>query len=383
MCFEHSAVRLTLLMRSLSKTVSVNRIAYRRVGKYRSYQMSIRSQYFVFAVSLVMVFGCTSHILRAPAKYESITISPLAFGSAANCSAVFASVKNGMVPAKFTYLGKGAELWRTLMQNSNSVANEPEVKLLSDLIPGLLKDKRYSSGANVIDIGPGDGGKALEIINLWPFKKVHYLAIDISRSVIEVARKQLRSPKVIFEHQEVDLELEDFKIAAKKIEVKSNKPSVFFLLGQTIGNPPDIVQFLSNVRRSMSSDSILVVGLDLYRKEKVPELIREYSNPAYLDMDLWLLREIGLNQGVNGHVVIDFDYTNRDIRGTFVLDRDIEISNGADTVLLRRGQRISFFRSHRFSENDISEIFKNSNLNVSGLKIDPETNYALVIAKPE
>lgn len=322
-----------------------------------------------------------------PIWASQLQLSPVALGGPANCSELLGHLRLGAIPSKFTYLGKGAELWASLMQNSNSISNEPEVKLLYQKIPLLSREPRFANGANFVDIGPGDGKKAAEILKLWNQKAVHYMGVDVSADVLSMAIKQVEKiPGVTIARQITDVESNDFRAAVQSVEKATQKPTAFFLLGQTLGNPRNIPRFLSNVSKSMSNDSVLVVGLDLYQVGKIEALVREYSNPAYLDMDLWVLREVGLIPGQNGKVKIDFDYQTRNIRGVFVLSKEVtvatrnEASGLVEEVRLLPGQEIVFFQSHRFTRDELYRIFASTHLSIVAIAEDPKTGFALITA---
>lgn len=353
---------------------------------------AIFKKIFIFSATITLIACATSPNRKLAATNEDSktkVLNPSEFGGLNNCKELLSNLHQGAIPSKFTYLGKGAILWESLMVNSNSVANEPEVRLLNDMIPTLLKNPQFLKGTNIVDIGPGDGKKAAEILKLLNGQVTSYLGVDVSPSILALAINRLKTtPNLKVRQQIADVESENFRMAVQNMEAETRRPSLFFLLGQTLGNPRNIPRFISNVRKSMSPNSTLVVGVDFYNPSKIPALLKEYSNPEYLDMDLWVLEAAGLVPGRNGEIKIDFDYKTNNIRGVFIVSKETSVSiqdqetGSAETVVLKANQEIIFFQSHRFSKDEIRSIFKNAGLKVVTISNDNVTNYGVITAIP-
>ena len=210
-----------------------------------------------------------------------------------------ASPKN--LPPKFFYDEPGSTLFDQICGTDEYYVTRTEIDLLRDKGPEIAQ--LAGSQTVVVEYGCGSSLKIRALLDNLD-EPAEYLAIDISREhldqvVEDIAGEydQIRVGGVCADFS-ADLELPD--------EAGLNgERKLGFFPGSTIGNmsPVEAGRFLSGVRRHVSDDGALIVGVDLKKDEQV-------LNAAYNDADgvtaafnLNILHR--MNRELEGHIDVE------------------------------------------------------------------------------
>src|SRR5665213_554399 len=101
----------------------------------------------------------------------------------------------GEIPVKFVYLNDGAKRWDNVYKHweQQQGVTDEEMALLMAHINSFTGVFSNSQGLNLIDLGSGNGAPATKIIQRMLEKglKVNYIAVDISKDMLDLTQKNL------------------------------------------------------------------------------------------------------------------------------------------------------------------------------------------------
>ncbi|MDN5274697.1 MAG: hypothetical protein JWP06_598 [Candidatus Saccharibacteria bacterium] len=260
------------------------------------------------------------------------------------------------VPRQYNYFDKGAKSWdeyvkRLAIENAeNTLRSTIELLRISEsYIDSLLDD--YSS-VNIIDVGSGNAYPVRNILSslLNSGKLNRYIALDISPSMLELAKNNIRTwfgDDVVFEGYEYDVTKGGFSslIGGKH----SNDINLILLLGGTLSNMRYPNKAYKAIHDSMSANdiSIHVNKLDTEVNRKyfdfnMPDNMQLSPNHKLI-FELLNIDETLYDVEMGYDAMIRERYIRVRLRVTirieFILKnekRDVSIQKG-DTILLWRG----------------------------------------------
>jgi uncharacterized SAM-dependent methyltransferase len=189
------------------------------------------------------------------------------------------------IPRQYNYMDGGANNWDRYANRLRQEDNPNLLKSTIDLIHSNLNDIDRLLGAankvNVIDLGPGNALPVKELLDylLKSGKLNRYIAIDISESMLEIAKQNIGSwfsGKVKFEGYVKDITYEKFDDILVDDMLGSDANGIVnlaVLLGATPMNFRSPYDSLKVVRRSLGQKDIL-----LYSDKPDTEIDRRYFN---------------------------------------------------------------------------------------------------------
>lgn len=135
-------------------------------------------------------------------------------------------------------------------------------------------EARLARGAQFVDLGCGDGAKALRWLRRLQVQR--YLGVDIAAEGLrDTLRRGGRAhPDIVFEGAVTDFTL---GLALHDL-LPSQGPRIFFYPGSSLGNfePDDAVQLLSEIREHLRDGDALVLGVDA--PKALPRLLAAYDD---------------------------------------------------------------------------------------------------------
>tara|TARA_Y100000310_G_C20629168_1_gene787630 strand:+ start:206 stop:1162 length:957 start_codon:yes stop_codon:yes gene_type:complete len=243
---------------------------------------------------------------------------------------------------------------------------------------GEIISKLGKENLNVIDLGCGDGKKALIFIEeLKGILKLRYCPVDISSYMVEKAITKIRSTDsaevVEFQWNISDFEnIENISILLKQGDFKRN---LFLLLGNTLGNF-EINELLYEVRSSMNEGDFLLIGNGLDNRES-KEILKAYSN-RYLDnLLIKTLTQIGLKKE---NLKYSARFKNSRIEMYYEIKKDAEISFLGKKVEFKKGDEIIVAVSYKYNQEDFVS-FLNLYFDEIRVNISEDRSYALALCK--
>jgi len=173
---------------------------------------------------------------------------------------------------------------------------QKEIDLINDNIKEII-DKVGKENINIIDIGCGDGKKAVIFTEYLKGKmKIRYCPIDISSYMVEKAIEKIKNADVgeVVEFQWNISDFENMENISILLRQGAFQKNLFLLLGNTLGNF-EINELLYEMRSSMKGGDFLLIGNGLDNRN-ADEILKAYDNEHLDRMLIKTLTQIGLKE---------------------------------------------------------------------------------------
>ncbi|HEX8960393.1 MAG TPA: L-histidine N(alpha)-methyltransferase [Geobacteraceae bacterium] len=205
----------------------------------------------------------------------------------------------------YFYDDRGSALYQRITETPEYYLTRCELEIL-DTHGGALADRFPRQPFNLVDLGSGDGGKAVVLLKhlLDRGSKFTYTPVDIS---VEAMRQLNDALERSFTGTELEMGgiVADYFDAIESLKRDDGRASVVLFLGSNIGNmgPSESRAFLQRLRGALSDGDYLLIGFDL---KKEPAVIQRAYNDA-----AGITREFNLNllDRMNRELGADFDRT--------------------------------------------------------------------------
>lgn len=269
------------------------------------------------------------------------------------------------LPLKFTYVGEGADRWQAAI---NGLTPEKQKDLLPDIagIAGALQQHIGERAANVIDLGPGNGLQARQLLEFLLSKnQLHnYVGVDISPRMLDIAADNISN----WTSGQVDTikYTRDF-IGAPLNDIFSDKrlgdnPRIILMIGGTFDNGDSPVGALRKMSSYMWPGDILLY--DVRTPQDGPSSRQEFVlSPRHS----FLLELLGIPRSAykavrtydaDTHVRVDQIIPVKDISLTYIIDANPE------HTLLKKDEPITVWRYHSATKDEAAANVRQSGLTV-------------------
>lgn len=302
------------------------------------------------------------------------------------------------IPRDYNYFDKGASDWDLYAQR---LANEDTPNLLTNTVRLLEINQDYIDSivskyekVNIVDVGVGNALPVRKLIDHFLKKGIlgRYIAIDISKEMLGIARKNVMSwfgDAVTFEDYILDVNRERFSnvLAEDYIRTSSGEiANIVLFLGGTIQNfrKPDAV--LGTINDSLGANDILIhtqkLDTDTSRKyfdfssgnEKhdVPEQNKVLIDLLNIDPTFYSV-EMGYDEKRRERFI--------SVKLKVALAVEFEFRAGRKIVNLNKGESILLWRARQDSVIDVIEQLTRNEFYPLQVSQTPDYEYLLAISK--
>jgi uncharacterized SAM-dependent methyltransferase len=296
----------------------------------------------------------------------------LGFESEDQLRAFIRALSGAAIPGKFAYVGEAAAtynahaLTQEYGQVTRSTADESSLLL-------EVWGQELNSIRTLADVGPGNGLHCADLLqrlsataNWLPSK---YLAIDYSLHMAEIAKQNMK--RLVREIQ-VDSIL--FDIESTFTQASSHLPdvleSIYFLLGNTIGNVESISRAIEGIRSLAGNGARLLIGCALFDEYRSAEsYLKPYRLKTYIDCVLHPLMMIGVPRRLLTFSA-EFNPAVRTIFTLVSFKEDFQANVLDESVSVKAGSTIRCALSRRFLPGEIPSLLKRWNVSVLGMAED-------------
>lgn len=280
---------------------------------------------------------------------------------------------------KFSYLGKGADQYLSLVNSPDYLSYEREMLLLQKAVPIIQRIIQRNYGFQIIELGPGDGRKAAELmLRLAKKNNFSYLALDISQEMLFIAKQNQKHLLVDRGYCQCDFNNPE-ELKQKTSLGPLNR--LFLLLGNTMANEVQMKKFLLRLRTALdNSQACLLVGLELIQ-EDIEKIIREYRNIENRILTIRPLEMIGVNRN-DGRVEIFFNQENQRIEEWFIFENLVNISCGNSMVRFSPSTKILLSVTYKWPSNQIKGLIKECGWKTEAILSTKHTENILALLVP-
>ena len=215
---------------------------------------------------------------------------------------------------------------------------------------GEFIEKFGNDNLNIIDIGCGDGKKAMLFVkHLKGNLKLRYCPVDISSYMVEKAIKNVKKADagevVEFQWNISDFEnIENISILLRQGDFKKN---LTLLLGNTLGNF-EINELLYEIRSSMKGGDFLLIGNGLDNRHP-EEILKSYNTQEVNDFLIHLPLQLGLSED---NVEFGTRFANSRVEVYYTIKNEKKIKFHEKEVIFHKGDQILVSVSYKYDKKD-------------------------------
>ena len=304
---------------------------------------------------------------------------------------LFTSISGkGEVPLKFNYITKeGAEYWVETVESERN----PKKGHIASFEYGLLQDNsefllrnltQNGKNVNVLDLGCGDGLPCVPILEKAAelSLNVRYVPVDISQELLDVASKNIKKRFPNIKIKKVLLDFDQGSFAQTTSELRrDNFVNMLCFLGSTLGNFSNTDRILSNFRDSMTASDYLIIGIQLANLLKMEKTIEFYKTEPVRRLTFALLKSYGVTRE-SGTFDTTFNKELSQIEERFILNRNIKLKIGPESVNLEKGESLLLFRSRKFTQWNLQKIISDVGYRLDTVKTGKDASYELIMCQP-
>lgn len=199
------------------------------------------------------------------------------------------------LPCKWLYDQVGAEVFERITELPEYYLTRREREILEE--NGAAIARAIGPGAAVVELGPGDGLKAIQLLGALEAPAA-YVPVDIAAEWLDAATSRVAAafPKLPVQPVVADFTA-DFRLPAALPGARR----LGFFPGSTIGNFPraEAAAFLRRQRQALGKGALFLVGADLVKEIAVLEAAYDDAAGVTAAFNLNLLRRINRELGAD------------------------------------------------------------------------------------
>lgn len=179
------------------------------------------------------------------------------------------------LPCKWLYDNEGTRLFEAITCLPEYYPTRTEVRILEECGPEIAR--AIGPGAAVVEFGPGDGAKAVQLLRQLTDPAV-YLPVDIAPEWLAAAASRVAEALPSLRVRPVVADFtQPFDLAGR---AEGSVTHLGFFPGSTIGNfePAEAVAFLRRARTTLRAGARMLLGADLVKD--IPVLKAAYDDAA-------------------------------------------------------------------------------------------------------
>jgi L-histidine Nalpha-methyltransferase len=282
--------------------------------------------------------------------------------------AIMDSLAAGTVPSKFAYVGQAAD-------THNAYASTDEYgHVTKDIIQEarLLLEvwgNDIDGITTLIDFGPGNGLHTVALLrhlsSAANWSPRQYLGVDFSRTLAEMAKRNIVRSMDNVTVRSVTRDLEDISTIVKPMSQDSSR-AIHLLLGNTIGNVESPFATLLRIRGLAGDGGRLMIGCSLFDGSRTAEsYVEPYHVPAYR---MGVLRPLTMLRIPIESIklIVTFDGDTKTVFTSVQLWQDVSLDLLGRRLVIREGTTLRCFISRRFCPGELPGLLREAGFDVLG-----------------
>ncbi len=233
---------------------------------------------------------------------------------------------------------------------------------------------------NLVDLGCGDGRKAIQIIKEASKKaEIRYCPVDISSYMVKKAIDNIKNMKEVKEVVEFQWNISDFdnlENISILLRQGKHKKNFYLLLGNTLTNF-EFHDLLYQIRNSMNTGDQILIGNSLKSENAELHLKKYLENKPFNDFLIKVPESLGFQKD-ELEVNVRFRSQRIEYYYTIKKDRTIKISN--KEIRFFEGDQVIIWVVYLYTLEEYKS-FLNLYFDKVDVKTTPDNSYALALCK--
>jgi L-histidine N-alpha-methyltransferase len=337
------------------------------------------------------LMGTSSKLLRA---HRSVPFELVTTDAETQLSTFAAEVHSGLrsVPkrlaCRFFYDELGSQLFEQICETPEYYVTRAELEILERHADEI--SRRLPAGGSLVELGGGSGIKTRLLIRslLTRRRRLRFLPIDISRSILEQSSRELMSE---FPRLDTVAIAGDYEFGLDWIARESHVPKLILWLGSNIGNfeREAGASFLRAIRSTCRQHDALLIGIDLRKDRETLERAYNDSAGVTASFNLNLLRRINrelggtfdLNQWSH-RAHYDEDLGRIEMHLVSLVQQEAWIGELGRHFTFEKGETVHTENSHKYSLEEVELLANEAGFGVESQWLDAEKRFSLNLFKP-
>jgi dimethylhistidine N-methyltransferase len=173
------------------------------------------------------------------------------------------------LPPHYFYDAKGSLLFEAICQLPEYYPTRTEAEILSNYAPEIAE---ITGNCELLELGSGSSTKTRLLLDAYGNldSPLHYVAIDISHSILEASLEELLQD---YPHLKVTGLASTYEVALKQLQPPELPKRMIFFLGSTMGNfnPQECDRFFSLITKILRPGDYFLLGIDLQKPQNILE----------------------------------------------------------------------------------------------------------------
>ena len=232
-----------------------------------------------------------------------------------------------------------------------------EIELLKEVIPKIIKKNSFKENMTLVDVGCGDGRKAIVPIDiLKKDHKINYCPIDISAYMVNEAIKNISKLDGVDKIVNFQWNVSDFENLENVTELlrKSDKELLILFLGSTIGNF-ETHDLLYSLQNSMEFGDSLLIGVSLDNTKDGTELAEGYITPEVDNFLGHVLIGLGFSRN---ELEFGARYRHRRVECFYEVKKNKRIKFQDKEINFYKGDQVVVSHSHKYTQKELENSIK-------------------------
>jgi len=294
------------------------------------------------------------------------------------------------LPCRFFYDREGSRLFEAICELPEYYLTRAEREILENCSVEI--GSRFPCGTTLIELGSGSSDKTRRLIELFLRRhgKLLYVAVDISRSILEESAQDLLHE---FPGLDILAVAGEYQEAMTYLRKDFGAPKLILWLGSNIGNlhRPEAAEFLRCLRGLMASEERLLVGIDLRKDRGMLEAAYDDAQGVTAQFNRNILARINRELGgefaasrFHHRARYDEDAGRVEMYLESAVPQTVRIAGLNLTAAFAAGEMVHTENSYKYSPAEIEETVAAAGLRVERQWLDGESRFSLnLFAKSE
>ncbi len=261
---------------------------------------------------------------------------------------------------------------------------DTEINLLKETMPEITKKVVLSNEVTMIDIGCGDGKKAILPIqyiksNFKNKVKISYCPVDISSYMVQKAIDKISQLEEVDEIVKFQWNISDFENMENVTTLlrRGNKELFLLFLGGTLGNF-ELHESLYAITESMTLGDSLLIGVALHNQKINPgDIAKTYkTQPA----DFFMGKVLEQLDFVRSEIEFGARFKNSRVECFYTIKQNKTIKFQDKEIHFYNGDQIIVSYSYKYNEKQLEDAIKLYFKNYKFF-LNKERTWALILCK--
>jgi uncharacterized SAM-dependent methyltransferase len=231
---------------------------------------------------------------------------------------------------------------------------------------------------NLIDMGCGDGGKAIEFMKaLGGDVKVRYCAVSPGNHTPKIAVENMKKKNFenLASYLTITSDLDEVGEIADSCRDEEFRKNVILLFGSTLASF-EIHDYLFNLSNAMEKGEIVIIGNGIRKGERLQNL-ENYKHELIRQWLMKFVEGLGFNEE-DGELEARFSHGR--VEGAFKVKKGKAFKHDGKDIVIQPGDEILVAVLYKYFEEELENICKKYFSEVK-LKKDEMDEYALILCK--